>query len=69
MSSNTAASIGIPAHSAGRVTDIAVDHSEFAHLDQRQIEQVAALMRAEGLQATVSSIHINGWIRAHDPRW
>ena len=52
--------------SAGRVTDIAVDHSEFAHLDQRQIEQVAALMRAEGLQATVSSIHINGWIGEHD---
>ena len=52
--------------SAGRVTDIAVDHSEFAHLDQRQIEQVVAVMRAEGLHATVSSIHVNGWIGGHD---
>jgi HAD superfamily hydrolase (TIGR01484 family) len=52
--------------SAGRVTDIAVDHAEFARLDDVQIERVAALMHAEGLQATVSSIHINGWIGDHD---
>ena len=52
--------------SAGRVTDIAVDHSEFAHLDPRQIERVVALMRTEGLHATVSSIHVNGWIGDHD---
>lgn len=52
--------------SAGRVTDIAIDHSEFAHLSPAQIEQVAAIMRADGLTATVSSIHINGWFGAHD---
>ncbi len=52
--------------SAGRLTDIAVDHSEFHHLDAAQIEQVVALMRAHGLTATVSSIHINGWIGDHD---
>ncbi len=52
--------------SAGRVTDIAVDHSEFAQLDSSQIERVAALMRAEGLHATVSSIHVNGWVGEHD---
>jgi hypothetical protein len=52
--------------SGGRVTDIAVDHAEFAHLDDAQIERVAALMRAEGLQVTVSSIHVNGWIGGHD---
>lgn len=51
--------------SAGRVTDIAVDHAEFARLDTAQIEQVLALMRAEGMNATVSSIHINGWFGAH----
>ena len=51
--------------SAGRVTDIAVDHSEFAHLLPAQIEQVVAVMRAEGLNATVSSIHINGWFGEH----
>ena len=52
--------------SPGRVTDIAVDHSEFAHLSPAQIDQVVALMRAEGMNATVSSIHINGWFGAHD---
>lgn len=52
--------------SPGRETDIAVDHSEFTHLPQERIEQVVAVMRREGLQATVSSIHINGWLGAHD---
>jgi hydroxymethylpyrimidine pyrophosphatase-like HAD family hydrolase len=51
--------------SPGRVTDIAVDHSEFAHLDAARIEQVVAIMRAEGMHATVSSIHVNGWFGAH----
>jgi hypothetical protein len=52
--------------SAGRETDIAVDHSEFAHLPQERVDQVVAVMRREGLHATVSSIHVNGWIGAHD---
>jgi HAD superfamily hydrolase (TIGR01484 family) len=52
--------------SPGRETDIAVDHSEFTHLPPERIEQVVALMRAEGMQATVSSIHVNGWYGAHD---
>ena len=51
--------------SAGRLTDIAVDHSEFSQLDAAQIAQVVALMQRCGLTATVSSIHINGWIGAH----
>lgn len=52
--------------SAGRVTDIAIDHAEFAHLDAAAIAQVVALMQAEGMHATVSSIHVNGWFGAHD---
>ena len=52
--------------SAGRLTDIAVDHSEFHHLTAAQMDQVMALMRAHGLTATVSSIHINGWIGEHN---
>ncbi|MES2957672.1 MAG: HAD-IIB family hydrolase [Pseudomonadota bacterium] len=52
--------------SAGRVTDIAVDHSEFTQLDEATIERVAVLMRSEGMNATVSSIHINGWFGEHD---
>jgi HAD superfamily hydrolase (TIGR01484 family) len=52
--------------SAGRVTDIAIDHAEFVHLPVAQIKQVVALMRDEGMSATVSSIHINGWFGSHD---
>ena len=52
--------------SGGRETDIAIDHSEFAHLPQAAIDSVVALMRAEGMTATVSSIHVNGWYGAHD---
>ena len=51
--------------SAGRVTDIAIDHSEFTHLDQAQIDAVVARMRDAGMQATVSSIHVNGWFGTH----
>lgn len=52
--------------SAGRETDIAIDHSEFAQLSDATIARVVALMQAEGLRATVSSIHVNGWIGDHD---
>jgi HAD superfamily hydrolase (TIGR01484 family) len=51
--------------SAGRVTDIAIDHSEFAHLNADQIELVLSVMRAAGMTATVSSIHINAWFGDH----
>ena len=51
--------------SAGRVTDIAVDHSEFAHLNAGAIERVVAIMRGAGMSATVSSIHVNGWFGSH----
>jgi hydroxymethylpyrimidine pyrophosphatase-like HAD family hydrolase len=52
--------------SAGRETDIAIDHSEFTHLPQDAIDQVVRTMRAAGMNATVSSIHINGWFGAHN---
>jgi HAD superfamily hydrolase (TIGR01484 family) len=52
--------------SAGRETDIAIDHSEFTSLAQPQIDAVVRLMRSEGMTATVSSIHINGWYGEHD---
>jgi HAD superfamily hydrolase (TIGR01484 family) len=52
--------------SAGRATDIAIDHAEFAQLTATQIDAVLAVMRAEGMSATVSSIHINGWFGSHD---
>jgi HAD superfamily hydrolase (TIGR01484 family) len=52
--------------SAGRETDIAIDHSEFANLPPEKIAQVVQIMQSEGLQATISSIHINGWIGSHN---
>ena len=52
--------------SAGRETDIAFDHSEFTHLSAEKIAQAVHIMQAEGMTATVSSIHINGWYGAHN---
>lgn len=52
--------------SAGRECDIAIDHSEFTQMPQEHIDHCVALMRAAGMNATVSSIHINGWYGAHN---
>jgi HAD superfamily hydrolase (TIGR01484 family) len=51
--------------SAGRETDIAIDHSEFTQLPQSAIDAVLRIMRSAGMTATVSSIHINGWFGEH----
>jgi HAD superfamily hydrolase (TIGR01484 family) len=52
--------------SPGRETDIAIDHSEFTTLAQHAIARVVKLMQDEGMNATVSSIHINGWLGDHN---
>ena len=52
--------------SSGRECDIAIDHSESSHLCDAQIAAVVALMQSEGMRASVSSIHINGWFGEHD---
>ncbi|MDI9235076.1 HAD-IIB family hydrolase [Limnohabitans lacus] len=49
----------------GRETDIAFDHSEFTHLPPEAIDAVVRIMQSEGMTATVSSIHINGWFGVH----
>ncbi|MGB3451461.1 MAG: HAD-IIB family hydrolase [Giesbergeria sp.] len=54
--------------SPGRETDIAIDHSEFSHLPQEAIDHAVRIMRAAGMTATVSSIHVNGWFGAHN-KW
>ncbi|WP_342618869.1 HAD family hydrolase [Rhodoferax sp. GW822-FHT02A01] len=46
--------------SDGRETDLAIDAAEFAQLTPQEIAQVVAIMEAEGLHTTVSSIHIHG---------
>ena len=54
--------------SPGRETDMAIDHAEFVHLSPERIAQVLRIMQSEGMSATVSSIHINGWFGAHN-KW
>jgi HAD superfamily hydrolase (TIGR01484 family) len=54
--------------SPGRETDIAIDHSEYASLTAAQIGQAVAILQSEGMHATVSSIHINGWFGGHN-KW
>ena len=52
---------------AYRETDLAVDYCEdVPPLPLETAEQIAALMRAEGLTAKVSSIHVNGWFGGYD---
>ena len=52
--------------SPGRETDIAIDHSEFSHLSADKIARVLVILRAEGMSASVSSIHINAWFGQHN---
>lgn len=52
--------VGLARDSAGRETDLAFDYHEFAQLSPAQVEQVLALLQAEGMHTTVSSIHIHG---------
>jgi len=52
--------------SAWRETDIAIDHSEFAYLPPSAINTVMRIMQGEGMSASVSSIHINGWFGNHN---
>lgn len=52
--------------SPGRLTDLAIDHGEFSHLDDSQVAAVVAVLQHHGMHATVSSIHVNGWYGEHD---
>jgi HAD superfamily hydrolase (TIGR01484 family) len=54
--------------STERETDLAIDHAEFASLGADQINRVVALMQAEGMHTTVSSIHIHGCFGLFD-KW
>jgi HAD superfamily hydrolase (TIGR01484 family) len=57
----------IAADQAYRETDLAIDYCEdVARLPLAAVERIVALMRARGLTAKVSSIHVNGWFGAYD---
>ena len=50
-----------------RETDLAIDFCEdVPRLAVEAIERIAAIMRAHGLTAKVSSIHVNGWFGTYD---
>ncbi len=50
-----------------RLHDIAIDFREdVAPLPREAIERIVQTMRAEGMQAKVSSIHVNGWFGQWD---
>jgi HAD superfamily hydrolase (TIGR01484 family) len=50
-----------------RETDLAIDYCEdVPPLPPDAIDRIVAFMRAEGMTAKVSSIHVNGWFGAYD---
>ncbi len=50
-----------------RVADLAIDYCEdVPALPLEAAERIAALMRADGLNAKISSIHVNGWFGGYD---
>ena len=50
-----------------RVADLAIDYCEdVPPLPLEAAERIAALMRADGLNAKISSIHVNGWFGGYD---
>jgi HAD superfamily hydrolase (TIGR01484 family) len=54
--------------SVGRETDVAFDYNEFAHLPPATVQRVLSILRREGMQTTVSSIHIHGCF-GHFDKW
>ena len=51
-----------------RETDLTFDHGEFCQLDADTIARVVALLQSEGMQTSVSSIHIHGCYNPFD-KW
>jgi HAD superfamily hydrolase (TIGR01484 family) len=50
-----------------REGDLAIDFCEdVPHLAAAEVDRIAALMRAAGMTAKVSSIHVNGWFGDYD---
>jgi HAD superfamily hydrolase (TIGR01484 family) len=50
-----------------RETDLAIDYCEdVAPLPMEAAERIAALMKEAGLNAKISSIHVNGWFGGYD---
>ena len=52
--------VALSRDSAGRETDLAFDYAEFDRHPPETVQQMLALLQREGMQTTVSSIHIHG---------
>ena len=60
--------VGVSKDSAGRETDLAFDYNEFANLLPQTVQQVVELLQSQGMETTVSSIHIHGCF-GHFDKW
>jgi len=50
-----------------RETDLAIDYCEdVPRMPAAAVDRIAAMMRARGLTAKLSSIHVNGWFGTYD---
>ena len=54
------AGVEISQDSSGRETDLAFDYNEFANISPETVQQVVELLQSQGMETTVSSIHIHG---------
>jgi HAD superfamily hydrolase (TIGR01484 family) len=62
------AGVEVSQDSVGRETDLAFDYNEFANLSADTVQRVVALLQSQGMQTTVSSIHIHGCF-GHFDKW
>jgi HAD superfamily hydrolase (TIGR01484 family) len=62
------ADVDVSKDSAGRETDLAFDYNEFANLSPETVQQVVELLQSQGMETTVSSIHIHGCFGQFD-KW
>lgn len=60
--------VDVSKDSAGRETDLAFDYNEFANLSPKTVQQVVELLQSQGMETTVSSIHIHGCF-GHFDKW
>ena len=62
------AGVDVSKDSTGRETDLAFDYNEYANLPADIVQQVVDLLQSQGMQTTVSSIHIHGCFGQFD-KW
>lgn len=57
----------LAADQAFRETDLAIDHAQdVGPLPRADVDRIVQVMEAAGMTATVSNIHVNGWLGPYD---